>query len=169
MKVDTLVIGNSALALQAALDSLGRGEVCAAIVPGLPLEQTDWSSFVRQGGILLKGDRAESAHVIDGHVEWVRSRSLGTDSIVAATYVLATGRFYDGGLVADMDRVYEPLFGLDVEYEKDRGKWFDPDFFAPQPFLSFGVKADAEGHPSIQGKTIDNLLVMGDILAGSSL
>ena len=98
----------------------------------------------------------------------MRSRSLGPDAIVAGSYVLATGRFYNGGLVADMDRVYEPLFGLDVEYEKDRSKWFDPDFFAPQPFLSFGVRVDADGHPSVQGVTVNNLLVKGEILAGCS-
>ena len=168
MKVDTLVIGNGAVALQAALESLDRGESCAVIAPGLSLEQTDWSGFVKRGGILLKGDRAEAASVSGGKVEWVRSRRLGPDAIVAGSYVLATGRFYDGGRVADMDRVYEPLFGLDVEYEKDRSKWFDPDFFAPQPFLSFGVRVDADGHPSVQGVTVNNLLVKGEILAGCS-
>ena len=129
MKVDTLVIGNGAVALQAALESLDRGESCAVIAPGLSLEQTDWSGFVKPGGIHLQGDRPA---------------------------------------VADMDRVYEPLFGLDVEYEKDRSKWFDPDFFAPQPFLSFGVRVDADGHPSVQGVTVNNLLVKGEILAGCS-
>ena len=54
MKVDTLVIGNGAVALQAALESLDRGESCAVIAPGLSLEQTDWSGFVKRGGILLK-------------------------------------------------------------------------------------------------------------------
>ena len=49
MKVDTLVIGNGAVALQAALESLDRGESCAVIAPGLSLEQTDWSGFVRRG------------------------------------------------------------------------------------------------------------------------
>ena len=85
MKVDTLVIGNGAVALQAALESLDRGESCAVIAPGLSLEQTDWSGFVKRGGILLKGDRAEAASVSGGKVEWVRSRSLGPDAIVAGS------------------------------------------------------------------------------------
>lgn len=168
MKFDVLVIGSGPAALEEALTHIGKGLSCAVIANGLALEQTDWSVFTGRGGILLKGDKAESADVSGGKVVSVRSRNLGDDLIVAGLYVLASGKYFEGGITADMDRVYEPVFGLDVSYEKDRGKWFGADFFAPQPFMTFGVIADADGHPCIDGVKIDNLLVKGNVLAGRS-
>ena len=65
-----------------------------------------------------------------------------------------------------MEKVYEPVFGCDVEFESDRSKWCVDDFFAAQPFESFGVKTSEEGNALKEGKIIENLLVTGDILRG---
>ena len=67
-----------------------------------------------------------------------------------------------------MERVYEPLFGLDVVWDEDRSRWFDASFDAPQSFLSFGLKTDAQSRPSLGGRTVENLYACGEILAGVS-
>lgn len=87
-------------------------------------------------------------------------------TLEAEEFVLATGRFFSKGLVADMDTVRESLFGADVDFPADRSEWFDPDFFAPQPFESFGVKTDAKGRILIGGKAVENVYAVGKILGG---
>lgn len=87
-------------------------------------------------------------------------------TLEAAEFVLATGRFFSRGLVADMEGVREPLFGADVDFPADRSKWFNPDFFAPQPFESFGVKTDKAGRILKGGKPVENVYALGKILGG---
>ena len=163
MKFDAIVIGGGWSGAKAALELLKSGREVALFMSGRPVYKVDLSEFKSLGGLVVAGDKVTGGRIEDGKVVSVTTEDLGT--VCADVYVLATGKFFGGGLVADMDKVYEPVFGLDVEYEKDRSKWFDPDFFADQPFLNFGVKADAEGHPYKDGTCISNLTVTGGILA----
>ena len=142
MKFDTVVYGCDAAALGAATDALRQGGTCALVRRGLPLEKIDYSGFVAAGGLVFHAGAEVSAD----------------------KYILATGRFFSGGLLADMEKVYEPVFGLDLDFPDDRSLWFDPDFNADQPFMRFGVVADADGHPFIGGVRQDNIIVIGDIL-----
>ena len=78
----------------------------------------------------------------------------------------ATGSYFSQGLVAGMDGVREPLFGLDVAYAADRGAWYDRDLFAAQPFELFGVKCDEHLRGLRDGRAVENLYAIGAGLAG---
>lgn len=80
--------------------------------------------------------------------------------------MLATGSYFSQGLVAGMDGVREPLFGLDVACAADRGAWYDRDLFAAQPFEHFGVKCDEHLRGLRDGRAVENLYAIGAGLAG---
>ena len=69
-------------------------------------------------------------------------------------------------MIAAPNRVYEPVFGLDVACEEEREQWYDLNLFARQNYQSFGVKTDREFRGVRQGKPIENLYVAGAILEG---
>ena len=166
MVFDVIIIGGGRSGLQAGIQALAEGKSCALVSYGRSTSNVDYSPFNAAGGTLLLGDKAVRAELSPegDRVEKIWTLNLGVNTpLKAERYVLASGKFFGGGLVADMDEVREPLFGLDVWYEKDRSKWFDYDFFAPQPFMDFGVETDDAGHPHKNGKTIENLTVIGQI------
>ena len=90
----------------------------------------------------------------------------GDIAFEADSYVLATGSYFSQGLVAGMDGVREPLFGLDVACAADRGAWYDRDLFAAQPFELFGVKCDEHLRGLRDGRAVENLYAIGAGLAG---
>ena len=100
---------------------------------------------------------------------YVRPRNLGATLLYADNFFLCTGKFFSKGIVSTMDKVYEPVFGCDVQYEKDSSKWVTGSFADPQPFMSFGVITDPEGRVSVNGETVTNLYAAGEILAGSNV
>lgn len=80
--------------------------------------------------------------------------------------VLASGSFFSNGLVADFDRVREPIFGLDVHSRADRADWSRRELFAPQPYLQFGVRTDGRLRAMKQGVPFDNLYAIGAVAGG---
>ena len=166
MKFDILIIGAGASGMYVA-DALQKaGKRTAVIGSGRSINEVEVGPYERLGGTLLIGDQVTEGLFDGDRLTAVRTANLGHYLLEAEQFVIATGKFLGRGLVADMDGVYEPLFGLDVDYDPDRSRWFDPDFQAPQPFLHFGVKTDALSRPSIGGRTVRNLYACGELLAG---
>ena len=126
-----------------------------------PSQPGGWAppSNVAEGGTPPGGSASQRTAVIS-------VKTANGITLEAAEFVLATGRFFSRGLVADMEGVREPVFGADVDFPEDRTKWFDPDFFAPQPFESFGVKTDKAGRILKGGKPVENVFAVGKILGG---
>ena len=126
-----------------------------------PSQPDGWAppSNVAEGGTPLGGSTSQRTAALS-------VKTANGITLEAAEFVLATGRFFSRGLVADMEGVREPLFGADVDFPADRSKWFDPDFFAPQPFESFGVKTDKAGKILKDGKPVENVYAVGKILGG---
>lgn len=168
MKFDTIVIGGGRSGLAAALEALGQGKTCALVSFGRSVSRPDYRPFTSAGGVLLYGDRVVGALWDGPRVAAVKTENLGDTLLEAHDFVLATGKFFGGGLEADMDKVRETVFGLDVLCEADRSKWFDPDFFARQPFMDFGVATDADGHPFKAGTVVPNLVATGQIKASEA-
>lgn len=166
MRYDVVIIGGGRAGIAAGTALQKAGLSCAIVAAGLNLEKTSREEFISLGGTVFKGDRAEGG-VWDGQrLLSVKTRNLGRTPLSADFFILATGKFFSRGLVATMDMIVEPVFGADVDYDPDRGRWIDPDFFAPQPFERFGVKTDPNGRLMIGGRASENLYAAGEILAG---
>lgn len=164
MKFDTVVIGGGYAGFEAAMLSLEQGQSCALISEGRSLDKIDYNAFVAKGGLLMMGDQVTGSIFDGSSIKALSTEKLGENAITSDNFILATGRFFSGGLKADMENVFEPVFGLDLDFPADRAKWFDDDFFAGQPFMDSGVTVDSKGHPSIGGKVVKNLVVKGSIL-----
>lgn len=78
---------------------------------------------------------------------------LGPDSAAASirsrAAVLATGRFFGKGLVAERTGIREPLFNLPVHQPADRDLWHHKDFLHPAGHLinRAGLQVDAHFRP----------------------
>jgi glycerol-3-phosphate dehydrogenase subunit B len=109
---------------------------------------------------VLKGKRCERIEVF--HPPVVTSYS-------ADRYILATGRFIGGGLKADDEKIFEPIFNIPLLQPPSREDWFRNSFFndLPHPIHEAGIVTDAFFQPAdVGGNTIlENLWAAGSILA----
>ena len=166
IKFDVIVIGGGLAGMTAATAIQQAGLSCAVIRAGLSLSNPSCDDFVKAGGRIIF-DKVCDGVFDDSVLRGVHTGKLGATLLEAREFVLATGKFFSMGLAADMDRVYETVFGLDTEYEEDRSKWFGASFSAEQPFLGFGVKTQ-DGLALKGGEPVKNLRPAGEILAGIS-
>lgn len=133
---------------------------------GIRLHEMLLRQFRRQGGIVMPGDKVSSVNYAEGRIASVQTRNHGDISLKAKHFVLATGSFFNNGLVAEFDRVYEPLMNLDLCEISERAKWTNKEFFASQPYMAFGVKTDEKLRAQKAGAAIENLYVAGAVLGG---
>jgi glycerol-3-phosphate dehydrogenase subunit B len=109
---------------------------------------------------IIKGKRCEGVEMI--HPPVITSYS-------ADRYILATGRFVGGGLVASDERISEPIFSLPVAQPKSRGDWFGKSFFnpLPHPVHEAGILVDSSFRPTDENgnPTLENVWAAGSILA----
>lgn len=169
MKFDVIIIGGGIAGLTVAEHLQKAGFECALISEGRSIHNVDYRGFTKARGVYLNSDRVVDSLVENDKVLYVRSENMPDEQLRAEYFVLATGKFFGRGIVADMDKVYEPLFGLDVKYLEEREAWFDYNFAAHQPFLDFGVKVDAQYHPFINSKAVTNLFAVGEVVEGCTL
>ena len=91
------------------------------------------------------------------------------DGVVARAVVLATGRFSGRGLVADRDRIREPLLGLPVLQPTSREDWHRRDFHDPagHAIHRAGLTVDHAWRPLDRSGTPawPRLFAVGSILA----
>lgn len=137
-------------------------------VPGIRAQQQLKRCFQQAGGVFMLGDSAVRAEREGNRITKIYSCNHGDIPFVGKNVVLATGSYFSQGLIAEPDRVYEPVFGLDVNYSEDRGQWHELNVFSKQPYQSFGVKTNADFQGMYQGQALDNLYVAGAILEGFS-
>ena len=122
--------------------------------------------FRKLGGELMLGDNVLSGTFEDNCLTQIYTQNHGDIPITAENFILAGGSFFSRGLVADISRMYEPIFNLDVEYSPERGKWYHPNFFEKQNYQRFGVKTDFDFKALRNNQSIENLYVTGAILNG---
>lgn len=135
-------------------------------VPGLQAQLQLRRYFQQLGGVYMLGDTAVRYEADDDRITALYTADHGDIAFTADDYVLATGSYFSQGLVAEMNGVREPLFGLEVACAADRGAWYDRDLFAAQPFELFGVKCDEHLRGLRNGRAVENLYVIGAGLAG---
>ena len=122
--------------------------------------------FRMLGGTYLMGDSAVSGTFDGDRLTSITTAKLGDMPLRADHFVLATGSFISRGLVADYERVYEPVLGVDVNADSDPNRWTQFGVLQPQAYSRFGVATDERLHCLKQGKPIVNLHAVGSILSG---
>ncbi len=135
-------------------------------VPGIRAQIRLKKAFEAAGGTFLQGDTAVDPLVEEGRVVSIHTVNLGNLSLTADYFVLASGHLFGKGLEAAPFKVVEPVFGLDTDFPTDRSAWCDEDFFARQEYAGFGVVCDQSFRPSIGGRRIGNLYVIGSEVGG---
>lgn len=133
-------------------------------IVGIHTQQHLQHYFTKLGGVYMLGDSIMNMELKDDKVSCVYSYNHGDVPFVGKNYVLATGSYFSQGLIATPEKVFEPLFDLDVDYLPEREEWYDHNVFKAQQYQQFGVKTDNEFKAIRYGKTIDNLYVAGAIL-----
>ena len=133
-------------------------------VPGLRTQILLKQRYQLLGGTYFMGDEVVRAHMHDGVVHSVATKNLDNHYIEGDHFILATGGYFSKGLVSNPFQVFEPVFGLDVEYNEDRNAWYNPAFKEDQPYMHFGVKADENLHALKDGQPVENLYVAGSVL-----
>jgi glycerol-3-phosphate dehydrogenase subunit B len=135
-------------------------------VPGIRIQMMLKRYFQRLGGIYMLGDSVKEGKFENGLLKAIVTENHGDTAFEADNFVLASGSFFSKGLVADMDGVNEPVFGLDLVDMPERPQWYKKDMFEAQPYMSFGVQVDDSFHAMKDGKAIENLYAVGSVLGG---
>ena len=110
---------------------------------------------------IIGGKRCEGIEVLHPPV---------ATSYSADRYILATGRFIGGGLMADRKKIFEPIFHLSVHQPQSREDWFEKNFFTrpSHPIHQAGILTNLSFQPVNESGDLllENLWVAGTILAG---
>lgn len=127
--------------------------------------------FKQLGGLMMNGDKVIAADVHHQRVTQVYTQLHQEIPIQAKDVVLASGSFFSKGLVAEFEKIREPIFALDlVENDRfnlqDRMTWTHSRFSAPQPYQQTGVVIDEHCRARKSGQFFENLYAIGNIVGG---
>ena len=135
-------------------------------VAGMRMQAQLRHYFRMLGGTYLMGDTAVSGTFDQDRLTAVTTAKLGDMPLKADHFVLATGSFVSRGLMADYERVYEPVLGVDVDADADRECWTRFGVLNAQAYTQYGVATDNSLRCLIEGKPITNLRAIGPVLSG---
>ena len=135
-------------------------------VPGIHTQQKLRSVFQQNGGVFMLGDNVLRADLKGNRISQIYSFNHGDIPFVGQNFILATGSYFSQGLIASTEKIYEPIFDLDVTFTPNRTQWYNSDVFDTQPYQSFGIKTDSTFRCTREGKIFENLYAAGAILEG---
>ena len=135
-------------------------------VPGIRMQMMLKKHFQKLGGVYMLGDSVVSGEFEGGKLKSIKTNNHGDTEFKADNFILASGSFFSKGLASDIDGVYEPIFGLDVDSLDVRSEWYKRNLFDAQPYMSFGVATDNEFHVKKNGEPIENVYATGAVLSG---
>ena len=135
-------------------------------VPGIHTQQKLRSVFQQNGGVFMLGDNVLCADIKGNRISQIYSFNHGDIPFVGQNFILATGSYFSQGLIASTEKIYEPIFDLDVTFTPNRTQWYNSDVFDTQPYQSFGIKTDSTFRCTREGKIFENLYAAGAILEG---
>ena len=127
--------------------------------------------FESMGGIMFNGDRALRADIQNNQVHKIYTQLHQEDAITAEFFVLASGSFFSNGLMAEFERIFEPVFEADIIElphfnAQQRASWTSPRFSAPQPYYSAGVVINDKCQVQKCGRFLTNLYAAGNVIGG---
>ncbi len=137
-----------------------------ASVPGVRCQLSLRDLFTGFGGYYMPGDTVTHGEFEGNRLRRVFTKNFGGIPLEADNFVISTGSFFGHGLIADFEKIYEPVFGLDLEAGKSRTEWYDKNFYAAQPYMAYGVITDDRMRPRRKGETVENLYATGALLGG---
>ena len=164
MKHDIIIIGGDSSDALLAKSMVEKGYRTLLICGGRLSADNSREEFRKAGGTLLMSDKVSEVEWDGAKIAALKTENLKSTRLQADRYILCSGRFFTRGLLSDDSRIWEPVFGVDVQFEPDRSKWCNEDFFAEQPFESFGVEVAADGRALKNGAVVENLWVCGEVL-----
>ena len=135
-------------------------------VPGIRVQMMLKKHFQKLGGVYMLGDSVVSGEFVDGRLKSIKTNNHGDTAFEADNFILASGSFFSKGLVADLDGVNEPVFGLDVDSLDVRSDWYRRNLFDAQPYMSFGVATDGNFRVMKEGDVVENVYAAGSVLSG---
>ncbi|SPY34125.1 anaerobic glycerol-3-phosphate dehydrogenase subunit B [Pasteurella canis] len=127
--------------------------------------------FKQLGGFMMNGDKVIKANVENNQVKQVYTHLHQEVPITAKHFVLASGSFFSKGLVADFDKIYEPIFNADIigytQFDSsNRMTWTHHRFAESQPYQAAGVIINAQCQVQKSGQSFENLYAIGNVLGG---
>jgi glycerol-3-phosphate dehydrogenase subunit B len=118
--------------------------------------------------VFLLGDSVIAAERHNSAIRAIVTQQRQHQPIHADWFVLATGGYFSNGLIAEQERIREPIFDLAVHHTAPRTRAYSERFFERRghDFLRFGVKTNQRFNPfNKQGELIENLFCAGAVLA----
>jgi len=138
-------------------------------IPGLRLKNAFEKQLSQQNVIFLSNSKI-TAHAVEGHQFVLTATNQNMNiQIKAKGVILATGRFFGGGLHAGREGVCETLFGLPVYQPEQRSQWHHLNFFnlKGHSINTAGLETDGVFRPLDRNirPAFDTLYAVGSILA----
>lgn len=133
-------------------------------VAGATMQNKLVSYFKHTGGVYMLGDTVNKADIENDTVKRIYTTNHTDIPLSASNFVLSSGGLFSKGLIASNRDVQEPLFNLDVIYERDRNQWYNKNIFQPQAYQSFGINVDNHFRGTKDNKAFKNLYAIGAIL-----
>ena len=127
--------------------------------------------FERLGGLLFNGDRALRSDIEGDRVRHIYTQLHQENAISAQHFVLAAGSFFSNGLIAEFERIFEPVFEADIislpQFNAEqRASWTNSRFSSPQPYHSAGVVINDRCQVKKCGRFLTNLYAVGNVIGG---
>jgi glycerol-3-phosphate dehydrogenase subunit B len=138
-------------------------------MPGRRLFNALKDYFRKKGGNIYWGWPVTGMEKSGKIIEAVSTASKGRpNSLNAKAFILATGSFVGGGLVAGKETITESIFNLPVYVPGPREEWFDNDYFSFNHGIGrAGIVADSTLRP--KDSPWENIFVCGGILANTEI
>lgn len=137
-----------------------------ASVPGVRCQFALRDYFIRLGGTFFQGDTVVRGEFDNNRLARIFTANFEDMPLEADNFVLATGSFFGHGLIATINKIFEPAFGFDLNAPNNREEWYRKNVYDSQPYMGYGVITDDMLHPSKNGTTIENVYAAGAILSG---
>ena len=138
-------------------------------IPGMRIFKHFKEWLIQRGVTFLLGHSVLKANLNAKRCERIEvSHPPLSQSYSADRFILATGRFIGGGLKADEENIFEPLFNLPLLQPRSRDNWFANSFFNSHPIHQAGILTDSSFRPVDEKgeQLLDNVWIAGSILAG---
>ncbi len=135
-------------------------------VPGVRVQMCLRNYFEKLGGTFMLGGKVESGTIENNKILNIESAMLPKEKLEADNYILATGSFQSEGLKSNYNKVYEPIFDLDVDASANRTEWVDTNVYNAQPYMKYGVKTNKMLQTQKNNITIENFYAIGSVLSG---